>query len=95
MSDSADFYNGGIIGELLAILYTNISKKERTAALMANPDAQREATARYNRKTYERVELRVKKGQKEVIQKAAKDAGKSLNRYILDLVAKDLGRDDI
>lgn len=95
MSDSADFYNGGIIGELLAILYTNISKKERTAALMANPDAQREATARYNRKTYERVELRVKKGQKEVIQKAAKGAGKSLNRYILDLVAKDLGRDDI
>ena len=61
---------------------------------MANPDAQREATARYNRKTYERVELRVKKGQKEVIQKAAKDAGKSLNRY-MDLVAKDLGRDDI
>lgn len=62
---------------------------------MAYPDAQREATARYNRKTYERVELRVKKGQKAVIQQAAKDAGKSVNRYILDLVAKDLGREDI
>ncbi len=32
-------------------------------------DAQREATARYNRKKYERVELRVKKGQREIIKK--------------------------
>ncbi len=58
-------------------------------------DAQREATERYNRKTYERVELRVKKGQRELIQQAAKNAGKSLNRYILDLVAKEMGRNDI
>lgn len=56
-------------------------------------DAQREATARYNRKTYECVELRVKKGQKELIQKAAAASGKSVNRFILDLVAKELGRD--
>jgi len=56
-------------------------------------DAQREATARYNRKTYERLELRVKKGQKAKIQKAAAGAGKSVNRYILDLVAKELGHE--
>ncbi len=62
---------------------------------MVNPDAQREATARYNRKTYERVELRVKKGQREIIRQAAKRSGKSLNRFILDLVAKELGNDDI
>ena len=62
---------------------------------MANPDAQREATARYNRKTYERLELRVKKGQKAVIERAAKAAGKSVNRYILDLVARELGQDDL
>ena len=29
---------------------------------MAYSDAQREATERYNRKTYERIELKVKKG---------------------------------
>lgn len=58
-------------------------------------DAQREATARYNRKKYERVELRVKKGQREIIKKAAEERGKSLNRFILDLVAKELVRDDI
>ena len=62
---------------------------------MANPDAQREATARYNRKTYERLELRVKKGQKAVIERAAKAAGKSVNRYILDLMARELGQDDL
>ncbi len=56
-------------------------------------DAQREATARYNRKTYDRLELRVKKGQKAEIQRAADEAGKSVNRYILDLVAKELGHE--
>lgn len=56
-------------------------------------DAQREATARYNNKTYDRLELRVKKGQKDVIQKAAKAAGKSVNRFILDLVEKELGHE--
>mgnify|MGYP000851994450 FL=1 len=58
-------------------------------------DSQREATARYNQKTYERLELRVKKGQRKEIQEAARKAGKSVNRFILDLVAKEMGRDDI
>lgn len=58
-------------------------------------DSQREAAARYNQKTYERLELRVKKGQRKEIQEAARKAGKSVNRYILDLVAKEMGRDDI
>lgn len=56
-------------------------------------DAQREATARYNLKTYERLELRVKKGQKAEIQEAARKAGKSVNRFIIDLIAKELGHE--
>lgn len=62
---------------------------------MAYSDAQREATERYNRKTYERIELKVKKGQKYYIQKAAASVGKSVNRFILDLVAKETGNDEI
>lgn len=62
---------------------------------MALYESQREATARYNRKTYERLELRVKKGQKQVIQKAAKKAGKSVNRFILDLIAREVGSDEL
>lgn len=37
---------------------------------MAYSDAQREATERYNRKTYERIELKVKKGQKGLYSKS-------------------------
>ena len=62
---------------------------------MALYESQREATARYNRKTYERLELLVKKGQKQVIQKAAKKAGKSVNRFILDLIAREVGSDEL
>lgn len=62
---------------------------------MALYESQKEATARYNSKTYERLELRVKKGQKQVIQKAAKKAGKSVNRFILDLIAKEVGSNEL
>lgn len=36
---------------------------------MAYSDAQREATERYNRKTYERIELKVKKGRRTTFKK--------------------------
>lgn len=49
----------------------------------------------HNVKTYERIELKVKKGQKDYIQKAAASVGKSVNRFILDLVAKETGNDEI
>lgn len=62
---------------------------------MALYESQKEATARYNRKTYERLELRVKKGQKQIIQEEAKKRGKSINRFILDLIAKEVGNDEI
>lgn len=75
-------------------LYTLTKDSKKGGDGMAY-DAQREATARYNRKTYERVELRVKKGQRELIKKAAEERGKSLNRFVLDLIAKELERDDI
>ena len=39
---------------------------------MAYSDAQKEATARYNKKTYDRIEIKVRKGQKEkIVQYAA------------------------
>lgn len=54
-------------------------------------ESQKRATAQYNRRNYEKVELRVKKGQRALIHAAADLAGKSINRYILDLVAKEMG----
>ncbi len=57
---------------------------------MAYSDAQKEATARYNKKSYDRIDLIVKKGQRQVIKEFAARQGKSLNRFIVDLVEKEI-----
>lgn len=49
-------------------------------------DSQKEATARYNKKAYDRINVIVKKGQREVIKAFAASQGKSLNRFICDAV---------
>lgn len=53
---------------------------------MAYSNSQKEATARYNKKAYDRIEIKVKKGQKEAIQKFASSKGKSLNQFIVELI---------
>jgi len=53
-------------------------------------DAQKEATARYNKKAYDRIDVVVPKGQREVIKQFAASQGKSLNRFILDAVKKEM-----
>ena len=58
--------------------------------IMKYSDAQREATARYNKKTYERIDVVVKKGQRQIIKDFAASQGKSLNRFILDAVEKEM-----
>lgn len=49
-------------------------------------DAQKEATARYNKKAYDRIDVIVKKGQRQVIKDFAASQGKSLNRFICDAI---------
>lgn len=53
-------------------------------------DAQKEATARYNKKTYDRIDLIVKKGQRQIIKDFAASQGKSLNRFICDAIEKEM-----
>ena len=53
-------------------------------------DSQKEATARYNKKTYDRINIIVKKGQRDIIKAYAASQGKSLNRFILDAVEKEM-----
>ena len=55
-------------------------------------DAQKEATARYNKKAYDRIDLIVKKGQRQIIKDCAASQGKSLNRFILDAVEAEMNR---
>jgi len=49
-------------------------------------DAQKEATARYNKKAYDRIDVVVKKGQRQIIKDFAASQGKSLNRFICDAI---------
>ena len=55
-------------------------------------DSQKEASARYNKKTYDRINIIVKKGQREIIKDFAAKQGKSLNRFVLDAVEAEMNR---
>ena len=53
---------------------------------MRYSDAQKEATARYNKKAYDRINVIVKKGQRQIIKDFVASQGKSLNRFICDAI---------
>ena len=57
-------------------------------------DAQKEATARYNKKAYDRIDVVVPKGQRDVIKAFAASQGKSLNRFICDAIEVQMQQDD-
>ncbi len=55
-------------------------------------DSQKEATARYNKKAYDRINIIVKKGQRQVIKDFAASQGKSLNRFVCDLIEAEMNK---
>lgn len=57
-------------------------------------DAQKEATARYNKKAYDRINIIVKKGQRQVIKDFAASQGKSLNRFVLDSIEYQMNKEN-
>lgn len=60
---------------------------------MAYSEAQKKATMKYMEKTYDRLELQLKKGMKEVYRAQAKEHGMSLNAYIISLLEADAKKD--
>ena len=54
---------------------------------MAYSDAQKEATARYNKKAYDFISVVVPKGKRKRISDYAASQGKSMNRFINDAIA--------
>lgn len=61
--------------------------------VLAYSDAQREATARYNKKSYDRIEIKVKKGEKAKIAGFAKSHNLSVNQFITRAVYREMERD--
>ena len=60
---------------------------------MAYSEAQKRATMKYNQKTYDRLELQLKKGKKDEYRAQAAAHGLSLNAYIISLLEADKGQD--
>ena len=58
-----------------------------------NSDARIRANNRYNEKAYDRINIAVPKGKKEIIQTHAKEQGKSLNGYINEAIDNQMERD--
>jgi predicted HicB family RNase H-like nuclease len=54
-------------------------------------DAQKEATARYNKKAYDRIDVIVPKGKRQAIKDFAASQGKSLNKFICDAIEQQMG----
>lgn len=55
--------------------------------------AQKEAVARYNAKSYDRIELKVKKGNKDIIKAHAERNGESLNGFVNRAIDETMERD--
>lgn len=49
---------------------------------MGYTEAQKQATARYNKKAYDRIDIIVPKGRRKIIQDFAKKQGLSTNKFI-------------
>lgn len=56
--------------------------------------SQTEASAKYNKKAYDEIKIRVKKGNKEKIKEYAESKGMSLNGFINKLISENMEQDD-
>lgn len=56
-------------------------------------NASTKAKRKYNNANYDRIEVSVKKGNKELLKKHAEILGVSLSEYIKHLIEKDLNID--
>ena len=61
---------------------------------MAYTDAQNKATQRYQAKAYDRLPIRVKKGEGEIIKAHATKQGESLNAFVVRAIDETMERDN-
>ena len=60
---------------------------------LAISEAQRRAVAKYNAANYDRVELRLEKGKKDIAKAHAEAQGESLNAFINRAINETMERD--
>ena len=59
---------------------------------MAYSDAQNKATQKYIKENLEEVRFRVRKGEKAILQQAAKEAGQSMAQYVIQAINERAGQ---
>lgn len=57
-------------------------------------DAQKKAVAKYVKSNYDRIEIRIPKGQKATVEEAASSAGESVNQYAQKALLTRMGLED-
>ena len=62
---------------------------------MSVSESQKKASAKYNLKAYDRIELKVKKGEKDLIKAHAEKQGESLNAFISRAISEAIARDNL
>ena len=60
---------------------------------MALTEAQKKANAKYNAKAYDRIELKVKKGRKDLIKAHAESKGESINGFVNRAIDETMERE--
>lgn len=60
---------------------------------MAISEAQKKAVAKFNAANYDRVELRLPKGQKQTLKDHAESRGETLNGFVNRAIQETLSRD--
>ena len=53
-------------------------------------ESQKRANAKYKAKAYDKIELRLYKGDRDVVKAKAESEGKSVNAYILELLTREI-----
>ena len=62
--------------------------------MMSVSDAQKRATKKYNAKKYDRIELKVQKGEKDLMKIHAIKQGESLNSFINRAIQNQIKTDN-
>ena len=78
------------IDDIICILYNSIRKGENR---MSTSAARQRATAKYNAKAYDRLEMKVPKGEKNGIVSHAEKFDGSLNKFLNRAVNETIQRD--
>ena len=60
---------------------------------MSISESQRKAVAKYNAKSYDRIELKVLKGEKDKIREHATQQGESINGFVNRAIRETMVRD--